>query len=297
MRCGRTAVSSLLVVGFVGSASAVMTAGQSSGQSQPSQSPASTRSERSSHLSVNGFSVVLVIADLQAAPGGDDVPSAARQALTDMKDFLPYKSYKLLDAAWILGTGRTTSRLRGPEDRDYEVEIASYPASSPKATAGAAAAGPAADERHIYVQFSLRESLAPDDLAQAALSLEKGSKGSGDKPSAAEDAREASLRSQLTQAEAKLRMLRERMNDSNPEVKKSEQEVRELKAQLNEMKASGHDKSDKFERGRARSIMNTSFSMDIGETVVVGTSRLKGNSKALIALLTAVPPRSTRTSR
>ena len=29
--------------------------------------------------------------------------------------------------------------------------------------------------------------------------------------------------------------------------------------------------------------------MDIGETVVVGTSRLSGNSKALIALLTAVP--------
>jgi hypothetical protein len=31
--------------------------------------------------------------------------------------------------------------------------------------------------------------------------------------------------------------------------------------------------------------------MEIGETVVVGTSRLRGNSKALIALLTAVPPR------
>ena len=38
-----------------------------------------------------------------------------------------------------------------------------------------------------------------------------------------------------------------------------------------------------------RSIMNTSFTMDLGETVVVGTSRLSGNSKALIALLTAVP--------
>ena len=37
-----------------------------------------------------------------------------------------------------------------------------------------------------------------------------------------------------------------------------------------------------------RSIMNTSFTMDLGETVVVGTSRLSGNSKALIALLTAV---------
>ena len=34
--------------------------------------------------------------------------------------------------------------------------------------------------------------------------------------------------------------------------------------------------------------------MDIGETVVVGTSRLKGD-KALIALLTAVPSTKTNT--
>jgi hypothetical protein len=37
-------------------------------------------------------------------------------------------------------------------------------------------------------------------------------------------------------------------------------------------------------------VIDTSFSMDVGETVVVGTSRLKGD-KALIALLTAIPPR------
>jgi hypothetical protein len=43
-----------------------------------------------------------------------------------------------------------------------------------------------------------------------------------------------------------------------------------------------------------RAIMNTSFTMDVGETVVVGTSRLSGNSKALITLLTAVPSRSAR---
>ena len=37
--------------------------------------------------------------------------------------------------------------------------------------------------------------------------------------------------------------------------------------------------------------------MDVGETVVVGTSRLKGGSKALIALLTAVPPRGAEHAR
>ena len=39
--------------------------------------------------------------------------------------------------------------------------------------------------------------------------------------------------------------------------------------------------------GNRRTVIDTSFTMDIGETVVVGTSRLQGD-KALIALLTAV---------
>jgi hypothetical protein len=37
----------------------------------------------------------------------------------------------------------------------------------------------------------------------------------------------------------------------------------------------------------SRPLIRTSFSMDVGETVVVGTSRLDGD-KALIVLLTAV---------
>jgi len=44
---------------------------------------------------------------------------------------------------------------------------------------------------------------------------------------------------------------------------------------------------------RGRSVIDTSFSMDIGETVVVGTSRVRGGDKALIALLTAVPKGTT----
>ena len=47
-----------------------------------------------------GFSVVLVLGDIQSAASSDDVPLAARKALADMKDFLPFKSYRLLDAAW-----------------------------------------------------------------------------------------------------------------------------------------------------------------------------------------------------
>jgi hypothetical protein len=44
---------------------------------------------------------------------------------------------------------------------------------------------------------------------------------------------------------------------------------------------------DAASRAGGRSIIDTSFAMDVGETVVVGTSRVAGD-KALIALLTAV---------
>jgi hypothetical protein len=40
-------------------------------------------------------------------------------------------------------------------------------------------------------------------------------------------------------------------------------------------------------------VIDTSFTMDLGETVVVGTSRLKAGTRALIALLTAVPAKSS----
>ena len=46
-----------------------------------------------------GFNVVLLLGDMQDGSGQDTVPDAARKALADMKDFLPYKGYRLLDYA------------------------------------------------------------------------------------------------------------------------------------------------------------------------------------------------------
>ena len=48
---------------------------------------------------------MLVLGDIQGVATTDDVPLAARKALADMKDFLPFKSYRLLDAAWVLCCG------------------------------------------------------------------------------------------------------------------------------------------------------------------------------------------------
>ena len=44
-------------------------------------------------------------------------------------------------------------------------------------------------------------------------------------------------------------------------------------------------------KAAGRPVIDTSFRMDDGETVVVGTSKVKGGDKALIALLTATSDR------
>jgi len=70
----------------------------------------------------NGFSVVLLVGDSQAASGADGLPAAAgiRKALSDVKEFLPYRSYRVLDTQW-LRDGST--RMKGFDDSEYEVNV------------------------------------------------------------------------------------------------------------------------------------------------------------------------------
>ena len=72
-----------------------------------------------------GFNVVLLLGDMQDATGQDTVPVAARKALSDMKDFLPYKGYRLLDTQWVLASnsGPAITRLRGVDDQEFELEL------------------------------------------------------------------------------------------------------------------------------------------------------------------------------
>ena len=226
-----------------------------------------------------GFSVILVVGDLQGAPGDGDVPPAARQALNDMKDFLPYKSYKLLDAAWIMSSfTHSTTRLRGPEEREFEIDIVASPVAATKES-------PDAPNR-IMVQFSLRDAMP--DMEDATPERAAGRAN-----------QEADLRAQLAEAETALKAERTRMNagvGTRAEVERLEQRVNVLRDRLNKAARLGSRTLAQAKLGE-RPMMNTSFTMDVGETVVVGTSRLRSNSKALIALLTAVPQRGSRSNR
>jgi hypothetical protein len=216
-----------------------------------------------------GFSVVLVQGELQTVSATDDVPPAARKALADMRDFLPYKSYKLLDAAWVLCCGlrsadAVVTQLRGPEDREYELSL----------SASAAPSDPR-DARRVAVQFTLRDVTAP---------------APGVKPLKDDDPAVNELKVKIAQAEAELSNLRQKYNGQSPQVRRAETELAGMRRRLDAMERKDGPMVA-ARRMAGRGVIDTSFSMDVGETVVVGTSRLRGGSRALIALLTAVPPK------
>jgi hypothetical protein len=217
-----------------------------------------------------GFSVVLVLGEMQGGGATEGVPAAARKALADMKDFLPYKGYRLLDTQWMLccGSSPTLMRLRGSDEQDYELEL-----SPPRA----------APEGKWYVRFALREPLAGVAVAEV--------------PPNARQA--AELTSQRRELENRLRTLRERLSENHPDIQATRAQIAELEGRVQAAALEERAKAEQREmaartlslRSHGRAIIDTSFAMDIGETVVVGTSRLKGD-KALIALLTAVPAKT-----
>src|SRR4026208_477 len=84
-----------------------------------------TPAERAKLPAPQGFSVVLVLGEMQGAGAAENVPPAARKALVDLKDFPPYKSYRPLDSQWPLCCGHSmiATRLRGVDEQDYELEL------------------------------------------------------------------------------------------------------------------------------------------------------------------------------
>jgi hypothetical protein len=212
--------------------------------------------------SVHGFSVALVLGDMQGSAKADSVPEGARKALADLRDFLPYKSYRLLDTQWILCCGSTkagtgiSGRLRGlsqtlgPDEQEYPFSV------NLVAVSGS--------------QLSVRFVMTDNGGAMKKTVPQKVSPEVFEKD-VTRDKREKDV--EKTQRQAEERDKRDR------EMEKMQRQAEEL------LRASG---------GKG-TIIDSTFSMDIGETVVIGTSSLKGD-KALIALLTAAKRPAHQTS-
>jgi hypothetical protein len=145
---------------------------------------------------LQGFSVLLLLGETQGAAQPDNISAPARKALADIKDFLPYKSFRVLDTVWVGGAdqGYSSGGFRA-ENGSYDFELVTFP----------------------------RANGAKPGSADAAL------------------------------GRAQFKLLPVRHQGDFPPVP----------------------------------VLDSSFNITAGETVVVGTSRLQGD-KALIVLLTAV---------
>jgi hypothetical protein len=71
------------------------------------------------------FQLLLLAASTHKAAGEPDVPASAQKALADLRGFLPYKSYQLLDSSWLRATQDrvTGGRVVGRQDAEYRVRL------------------------------------------------------------------------------------------------------------------------------------------------------------------------------
>jgi hypothetical protein len=194
-----------------------------------------SRSSNNGASALRGFSVVLVEGNLRPATTAPEALSpAAAKALADLRDFLPYKSFRLLDTQWTIGTGRMTGRLRGPEGKIYALDV----------TQGLAVGDPTSVtiSRFVVSEVTSASGGRPQSLTFSNSAEAPGHHGDAPSP--------------FSQSQD----------------------------------ASGHhgDAAASWYLGQASPLMDASFRMKVGETVVVGTSHLQGDT-ALIVLLTAVP--------
>ncbi len=74
---------------------------------------------------LRGFVVTLVLGEVEGGKTGGTFTPAATKALADLKDFLPYKSYRLLDTVWMLGLNGPHQFLRGPDGEKHEFAMRS----------------------------------------------------------------------------------------------------------------------------------------------------------------------------
>lgn len=259
---------------------------------QRGRTAAIDRRQTPAAIGVHGFSIVLVVGGMQGASASDNVPEAARKALADMKDFLPYKRYQLLDAAWILccapnttidrGADQVSGRVRGPDGHDYLYTVDPGEVVGPK----------------LNLRFTMREVLNPvtssinvnrlSDTARLEYARQHGE--------AFRELDEARLQLRTTKQRFDVgTATRSEMDGATTRARRAEDRVRDLASILNDDQARGVAQGGAGGRGGGsarggttfgREIMDSSFSVSPGETVVIGTSRLNGD-QALIAILTA----------
>jgi len=159
------------------------------------------------------FQLVLLMGSTEGESKLEGVSANVVKALDDIREFLPYKNYRVVDTQLMRSAGRMEGLVSGPEGQDYRLEMVFT-------------ANP--EQRKILVRgFSLADYGGTHTI----------STGRSDKR-------------------------------SDP--------------------PGGSGGVVRAPRGPRR-LIETSFSLEVGETIVVGSSKLNGGGEALLVLLTAIP--------
>jgi hypothetical protein len=222
---------------------------------------------------IQGFHVVLVVGETQRGngPGDQDLPAAAARALKDMSEFLPYKQYRVLDAQWTSCCSGSPTRIRGRL----------------QGVIGVPAPNGAVNLVHRLYGFSIVAGATPSGIQTRFVLAAQGGHSSPHSEERAEVEKELKYaQDDLATQQSRARDVKSRFDQglAPPEqLREADDRVTQARRNVERLQAL----VERAEAGGETSIMDSSFTMDAGETVVVGTSKL-GGDKALIAVVTAV---------
>jgi len=199
------------------------------------------------------FQLILLEADRTGSGDPGPLPPAARKALADLKDFLPYSGFRLLDSAFVRTTREARVVVEGMGGRAYEATLVFR--GDPRASGA----------ELLLERFSLR--VIPSDpiglllgVPGAAPVAREQARGGGHPPPPAGAGPGAPPPPAMAPGAEPPAAPGSPPGSPTPTPPPSLSE----------------------------SLLSTSFSIHRGETVVVGTSKLDGG-RALVVLLTALP--------
>jgi hypothetical protein len=74
----------------------------------------------SKDANLRGFVITLALGDVESGKSAGAFTPAATKALGDLKGFLPYKSYRLLDTVWVIGPNGPHQYLHDADGSSHE---------------------------------------------------------------------------------------------------------------------------------------------------------------------------------
>lgn len=204
------------------------------------------------------FQLVLLEAHRTGSGMPDGLPASARKALTDVAEFLPFGRFDLLaPVAFVRTTHDARVKVASDDELSYELELAFR--------------GDARQPGAELLVEGFRLRLVPAEPILVALAAQPGFSAGATLPRRAPGAPTAATAPPTRSAAPLPSGAPPGSGSATPAASAAPPAAVTPPPTV------------------AENLLSTSFSIRKGETVVVGTSKLNGNDRALVVLLTALP--------